>query len=106
MLGFRYKQRRWASGFGYPRNSKEPQLHFKFFGHEFTKEDKDNLKMEIWGGVVDLTNKTRNNSINYKHDKLTNRLIAYVQPSLKFQTKSIKLDDQQKHTLSEGKPCI
>jgi hypothetical protein len=34
---------------------KEPQLHFKFFGHEFTKGDKDNLKMEIWGEVVDLT---------------------------------------------------
>jgi hypothetical protein len=41
MLGFRYKQKEDESSFGNPRN--RTQLHFKFFGHEFTKEDKDNL---------------------------------------------------------------
>jgi hypothetical protein len=48
MLGFHHK-RRWASNGNLFTERKEPQLHFKFFGHEFTKEDKDNLlKMEIW----------------------------------------------------------
>jgi hypothetical protein len=57
MLGFRHKQKEDGqvvmASTEFEKNS---QLHFKFFGHEFTKEDKDNLlKMEIWG-EVDLTN--------------------------------------------------
>jgi hypothetical protein len=55
---------------------KRTQLHFKFFGHEFTKEDKDNLlKMEIWG-EVDLTNPKQEQTIIISIDKLTNELIA------------------------------
>ena len=88
---------------------KEPQLHFKFFGHEFTKEDKDNLlKNGNMGRVVDLTNPKTGETIPsiISIDKLTNELIALRTTLIKIpeEIKGIKLDDQQKNTLSEGKP--
>ncbi len=88
---------------------KEPQLHFKFFGHEFTKEDKDNLlKNGNMGRVVDLTNPKTGETIPsiISIDKLTNELIALRTTLIKIpeEIKGIKLDDQQKMTLSEGKP--
>jgi hypothetical protein len=87
---------------------KEPQLHFKFFGHEFTKEDKDNLlKNGNLGRVVDLTNPKTGETIPsiISIDKLTNELIALRTTLIKIpeEIKGIKLDDQQKMTLSEGK---
>lgn len=87
---------------------KEPQLHFKFFGHEFTKEDKDNLlKNGNMGRVVDLTNPKTGETIPsiISIDKLTNELIALRTTLIKIpeEIKGIKLDDQQKMTLSEGK---
>lgn len=88
---------------------KEPQLQFKFFGHEFTKEDKDNLlKNGNMGRVVDLTNPKTGETIPsiISIDKLTNELIALRTTLIKIpeEIKGIKLDDQQKNTLSEGKP--
>ena len=88
---------------------KEPQLYFKFFGHEFTKEDKDNLlKNGNMGRVVDLTNPKTGETIPsiISIDKLTNELIALRTTLIKIpeEIKGIKLDDQQKNTLSEGKP--
>lgn len=88
---------------------KEPQLHFKFFGHEFTKEDKDNLlKNGNMGRVVDLTNPKTGETIPsiISIDKLTNELIALRTTLIKIpdEIKGIKLDDQQKNSLSEGKP--
>jgi len=88
---------------------KEPQLYFKFFGHEFTKEDKDNLlKNGNMGRVVDLTNPKTGETIPsiISIDKLTNELIALRTTLIKIpdEIKGIKLDDQQKTTLSEGKP--
>jgi len=87
---------------------KEPQLHFKFFGHEFTKEDKDNLlKNGNMGRVVDLTNPKTGETIPsiISIDKLTNELIALRTTLIKIpdEIKGIKLDDQQKTILSEGK---
>jgi hypothetical protein len=88
---------------------REPQLQFKFFGHEFTKEDKDNLlKNGNMGRVVDLTNPKTGETIPsiISIDKLTNELIALRTTLIKIpeEIKGIKLDDQQKMTLSEGKP--
>ncbi|MFV8355845.1 DUF3945 domain-containing protein [Flavobacterium sp. XS1P32] len=88
---------------------KEPQLQFKFFGHEFTKEDKDNLlKNGNMGRVVDLTNTKTGETIPsiISIDKLTNELIALRTTLIKIpeEIKGIKIDGQQKTTLSEGKP--
>ena len=88
---------------------REPQLQFKFFGHEFTKEDKDNLlKNGNMGRVVDLTNPKNGETIPsiISIDKLTNELIALRTILIKIpeEIKGIKLDDHQKMTLSEGKP--
>jgi hypothetical protein len=88
---------------------KEPQLYFKFFGHEFTKEDKDNLlKNGNMGRVVDLTNPKTGETIPsiISIDKLTNELIALRTTLIKIpdEIKGIKLEDQQKTILSEGKP--
>ncbi|MCW2120672.1 DUF3945 domain-containing protein [Flavobacterium sp. 7A] len=88
---------------------KEPQLQFKFFGHEFTKEDKDNLlKNGNMGRVVELINPKTGEKIPsiISIDKLTNELIALRTTLIKIpnEIKGVKLDDQQKNILSEGKP--
>ncbi|KQB43903.1 DUF4099 multi-domain protein [Flavobacterium daejeonense] len=87
---------------------KEPQLNFPFFGHEFTKEDKENLlKTGNMGRVVDLTNPKTGESISsiISVDRLTKELIALRTDRIKIpdEIKGVKLDEQQKQTLAEGK---
>nr|WP_288835578.1 DUF3945 domain-containing protein [uncultured Flavobacterium sp.] len=88
---------------------KEPQFHFPFFGHEFTKEDKENLlKTGNMGRVVDLTNPKTGETIPsiISVDRLTKELIALRTDRIKIQDeiKGVKLDEQQKQILMEGKP--
>jgi hypothetical protein len=88
---------------------KEPNLNFPFFGHEFSKEDKDNLlKTGNMGRTVDLTNPKTGETIPsiVSVDRLTNELIALRSDKIKIPDaiKGIKLDEQQKQTLMEGKP--
>lgn len=87
---------------------KEPQLNFPFFGHEFSKEDKDNLlKTGNMGRVVDLTNPKTGETIPsiVSVDRLTNELVALRSEFIKIpdEIKGVKLDEQQKETLTEGK---
>ena len=88
---------------------KEPQLNFSFFGHEFTKEDKENLlSTGNMGRVVDLTNPKTNEIIPsiISVDRLTKELIALRADRIKIpdEIKGVKLDEHQKQTLMEGKP--
>lgn len=87
---------------------KEPQLNFPFFGHEFTKEDKENLlKTGNMGRVVDLTNPKTGETMSsiISVDRLTKELIALRTDRIKIpdEIKGVKLEEQQKQTLSEGK---
>ena len=89
---------------------KEPNLHFEFFGHKFTDEDKKNL-LETGKGVgrvVNLTN-TKTGELMpsiISIDRLTNDVIALRTEFIKIpdEIKGVKLDDAQKQTLMEGKP--
>ncbi|AYM99234.1 DUF3945 domain-containing protein [Chryseobacterium sp. 3008163] len=88
---------------------KEPNYNLKFLGHEFTDEDKKNLKESgNMGRVVDLVNPKTDEIIPsvISRDRLTNELVAYRAEYMKIpdEIKSIKLDDHQKQTLLEGKP--
>jgi hypothetical protein len=88
---------------------KEPNLHQPFFGHEFTKEDKDNLlKTGNMGRVVELTHPKTGEKIPsiVSIDRLTNEVIALRQDWIKLpdEIKGVKLDEQQKQTLTEGQP--
>ena len=88
---------------------KEPQLNMPFFGHEFTKEDKDNLlKTGNMGRVVNLDNPKTGETLPsiISIDRLTNELIALRTDKMKIpdDIKGVKLDEQQKQTLMEGKP--
>ncbi|MFH7000557.1 DUF3945 domain-containing protein [Flavobacterium bizetiae] len=88
---------------------KEPNLNFAFFGHEFSKEDKENLlKTGNMGRVVNLTNPKTNETIPsiVSVDRLTNELVALRTDKIKIpdEIKGVKLDDVQKQTLMEGKP--
>ncbi|MFA9193375.1 DUF3945 domain-containing protein [Flavobacterium sp. FBOR7N2.3] len=87
---------------------KEPQLNFPFFGHEFTNEDKENLlQTGNMGRVVDLTNPKNGETIPsiISVDRLTKELIALRTDRIKIpdEIKGVKLDEQQKQTLAEGK---
>lgn len=87
---------------------KEPQLNYKFFGHEFTKEDKENLlKTGNMGRVVDLINPKSGETIPsiISIDRLTKEVIALRTEQIKIpeEIKGIKLNEQQKRTLTEGK---
>ena len=87
---------------------KEPQLNYKFFGHEFTKEDKENLlKTGNMGRVVDLINPKSGETIPsiISLDRLTKEVIALRTEHIKIpeEIKGIKLNEQQKQTLTEGK---
>lgn len=58
---------------------KESNLNFEFFGHQFTKEDKDNLLQSgNMGRVVNLTNPKTGETIPsiISVDRLTNELVA------------------------------
>lgn len=88
---------------------KEPQLSFPFFGHEFSKEDKDNLlKTSNMGRVVDLTNLKTGERIPsiISVDRLTNELVALRTDKINIpnEIKGVKLNEEQKQTLLEGKP--
>jgi len=88
---------------------KEPQLNFPFFGHEFTKEDKDNLlNTGNMGRVVDLTHPKTGETMPsiISVDRLTNELIALRTDRIKIpdEIKGVVLNEQQKQTLMEGKP--
>lgn len=88
---------------------KEPSYNLKFLGHEFTEEDKKNLKESgNMGRVVDLVNPKTDEIIPsvISRDRLTNELVAYRAEYMKIpdEIKGIKLDDHQKQTLLEGKP--
>jgi hypothetical protein len=88
---------------------KEPNLHFEFFGHKFTDEDKKNLlETGNMGRVVNLTN-TKTGELMpsiISIDRLTNDVIALRTDFIKIpdEIKGVKLDDTQKQTLMEGKP--
>lgn len=87
---------------------KEPTLNFPFFGHEFSKEDKDNLLQKgNMGRIVDLKNPRTNEVIPsiISVDRLTNELVALRADKIKVpnEIKGVKLDDNQKQTLMEGK---
>lgn len=92
--------------------SKEPKLHFPFWGHDFTKEDKENLLATgNMGRVVDLTypndpNKKIPSIISV--DRLTNELVAYRAEWIKApdELKGILLNDGQKQAIIEGKPLF
>jgi hypothetical protein len=86
----------------------EPNLHTPFFGHEFSKEDKENLlKTGNMGRVVDLTYPKTGEKIPsiISIDKLTKEVIALRQDWIKVPEEigGVKLNEQQKQTLHEGK---
>ena len=88
---------------------KEPNLHFEFFGHKFTDEDKKNLlETGNMGRVVDLKNSKTGELMPsiISIDRLTNDVIALRTDFIKVpdEIKGVKLDDAQKQTLMEGKP--
>jgi len=88
---------------------KEPNLNFEFFGHKFTDEDKKNLlETGNMGRVVNLTNSKTNEQMPsiISVDRLTNELIALKTEYIKIpnEIKGVKLNDEQKQTLLEGKP--
>jgi len=86
----------------------EPNLQTPFFGHEFTKEDKDNLlKTGNMGRVVELTYPKTGEKIPsiISIDKLTKEVIALRQDWIKVPDDigGVKLSAEQKQTLYEGK---
>lgn len=88
---------------------KEPNLHFEFFGHKFTDEDKKNLlETGNMGRVVNLTNSKTGELMPsiISIDRLTNDVIALRMDFIKIpdEIKGVKLNDEQKQTLMEGKP--
>lgn len=88
---------------------KEPNLHFEFFGHKFTDEDKKNLlETGNMKRVVDLKNSKTGELMPsiISIDRLTNDVIALRTDFIKVpdEIKGVKLDDAQKQTLMEGKP--
>jgi len=88
---------------------KEPNLHFEFFGHKFTDEDKKNLlETGNIGRVVNLTNSKTGELMPsiISIDRLTNDVIALRTDFIKIhdEIKGVKLNDEQKQTLMEGKP--
>ncbi|HIB8181430.1 TPA: DUF3945 domain-containing protein [Elizabethkingia anophelis] len=88
---------------------KEPQLNFPFFGHEFSKEDKNNLLTTgNMGRVVALKNLKTGEMMPsvISIDRLTNELIALKSEYIKIpdDIKGIKLNEAQKEILREGKP--
>jgi hypothetical protein len=88
---------------------KEPNLHFEFFGHKFTDEDKKNLlETGNMGRVVNLVNSKTGDLMPsiISIDRLTNDVIALRTDFIKIpdEIKGVKLNDVQKQTLMEGNP--
>lgn len=87
---------------------KEPQLDRPFFEHKFTAEDKANLKQNgNLGRTVELVNRNTGevNKSYVSVDKLTNELVAIRADKVKIpdEIKGVKLDENQKSALAEGK---
>ncbi|KGN87881.1 DUF3945 domain-containing protein [Porphyromonas gulae] len=87
---------------------KEPELDRPFFGHQFTDEDKKNLRETgNMGRIVDVkyyrTGELVPSFISI--DKQTNELVSMKASSLKLpdEIKGVKLDEKQKAALMEGK---
>ena len=90
---------------------KEPQLDYPFFGHEFSEEDKKNLLTTgNMGRTVELTNSKTQEKIPsiISIDRLTNEIIALRSEHIKVpdEIKGVKLSEEQKQTLKEGKPLF
>ena len=88
---------------------KEPNLNFEFFGHKFTDEDKKSLlETGNMGRVVNLVNSKTGELMPsiISVDRLTNELIALKTEFIKIpdEIKGVKLNDEQKQTLMDGKP--
>jgi len=88
---------------------REPNLHFEFFGHKFTDEDKKNLlETGNMGRVVNLVNSKTGDLMPsiISIDRLTNDVVALRTEFIKIpdEIKGVKLNDEQKQTLMEGKP--
>lgn len=88
---------------------KEPDFKMKFLGHEFSEQDKENLRNTgNMGRVVNLVNPKTNDIIPsiISKDRLTNELVALNTNYMKIpdEIKGVKLNDEQKQILSEGKP--
>ncbi|WP_261511760.1 DUF3945 domain-containing protein [Chryseobacterium paludis] len=90
---------------------KEPDLNSKFFGHEFTREDKRNLiESGNMGRVVNLINPKTDEVIPsvISRDRLTNELIALRAEFMRVPLviKGVTLNLEQRRTLLEGKPLF
>lgn len=88
---------------------KEPNLNFSFFGHEFTDEDKENLRRSgNMGRVVELYNQKSGEYIPsvISIDSKTKELVAFRADWMKVpeEIKGVKLNEEQKQVLLEGKP--
>ncbi|MDL2141738.1 DUF3945 domain-containing protein [Flavobacterium tructae] len=89
---------------------KEPNLNFEFFGHRFSQQDKKNLQETgNMGRVVNLINPNdKNQTIPsiVSIDRLTNEIVALRTEFIKIpdNIKGVVLNEEQKQTLSEGKP--
>ncbi|MDV3709464.1 hypothetical protein CMT55_08455 [Elizabethkingia anophelis] len=86
-----------------------PEIHKEFFGHKFTDEDKKNLlETGNMGRVVNLINSKTGELMPsiISIDRLTNDVIALRTDFIKIpdEIKGVKLNDEQKQTLMEGKP--
>ncbi len=86
---------------------KEPELKQKFFGHEFSEEDKQNLlTTRNMGRAVNLTRNGETAPYIISLDHLTNEVVALKTSSIKIDDniKGVKLTDEQKASLQQGKP--
>ena len=87
---------------------KEPQLEREFFGHTFTDEDKKALRETgNLGRTVELTfpNSDKPTRSFVSIDRLTNDIIALSADKVRIpdEIKGVKLSEEQKKDLSEGK---
>ena len=87
---------------------KEPQLEREFFGHTFTDEDKKALRETgNLGRTVELTFPGKDEPIRsfVSIDRLTNDIIALGADRVRIpdEIKGVKLSDEQKKELSEGR---
>ncbi|MGJ7025669.1 DUF3945 domain-containing protein [Petrimonas sulfuriphila] len=87
---------------------KQPELDRPFFGHQFTDEDKKNLRETgNMGRVVDIKNYRTGELVPsfISIDKQTNELVSMKASSFNLpdEIKGVKLDEKQKVALMEGK---
>lgn len=87
---------------------KQPELNRPYFGHEFSKQDRENLlKTGNMGRVVDIKNyyTGETNSSFISVDKLTNELVSMKANRLSLPDKigGVKFNEEQKNDLKQGK---